>query len=36
MGLKWNAYRAMFGKPGGRRPLGRPRCMRIILKWIEK
>jgi hypothetical protein len=26
-----DAYRVLMGKPGGRRPLGRPR---IILKWI--
>ena len=29
------AYRALVGKPEGRRPLGRPRLDgRIILKWV--
>jgi hypothetical protein len=32
MGKRKGAYRALVGKPEGRRPLGRPR--RIILKWI--
>jgi hypothetical protein len=26
MGERRSAYRALVGKPGGRRPLGRPRC----------
>jgi hypothetical protein len=26
---KKNAYRLLLGKPGGRRPLGRPRCRRL-------
>jgi hypothetical protein len=26
MGEKRNAYRLLVGKPGGKRPLGRPRC----------
>jgi hypothetical protein len=30
MGEKRNAYRIMVGKPGGRRPLGRPRC-----RWVD-
>jgi hypothetical protein len=25
-GVKSKAYRLLVGKPGGRRPLGRPRC----------
>jgi hypothetical protein len=25
-GTKRNAYRALVGKPGGKRPLGRPGC----------
>jgi hypothetical protein len=27
MGAKWNAYRILVGKPGGKRPLGRQRRM---------
>jgi hypothetical protein len=27
---KRNAYRSLVGKPGGRRPLGRPRC-----RWVD-
>jgi hypothetical protein len=34
MGERRGAYRALVGKPEGRRPLGRPRRGRIILKWI--
>jgi hypothetical protein len=35
MGERRGAYRALVGKPEGRRPLGRPRRNgRIILKWI--
>jgi hypothetical protein len=35
MGERRDAYRAVVGKPEGRRPLGRPRILgRIILKWI--
>jgi hypothetical protein len=35
MGERRGAYRALVGKPEGRRPLGRPRDRwRIILKWI--
>jgi hypothetical protein len=35
MGERRGAYRALVGKPEGRRPLGRPRRRwRIILKWI--
>jgi hypothetical protein len=34
MGKKRNAYRILVGKPEGKRPLGRPRCWWIILKWI--
>jgi hypothetical protein len=30
MGEKRNAYRILVGKPEGRRPLGRPRCM-----WVD-
>jgi hypothetical protein len=30
MGDKRNVYRLLVGKPEGRRPLGRPRCM-----WID-
>jgi hypothetical protein len=25
-----NAYRILVGKPGGKRPLGRPRC-----RWVD-
>jgi hypothetical protein len=34
MGEKRNAYRILMGKPKEMRPLGRPRCGWIILKWI--
>jgi hypothetical protein len=34
MGEKRNAYGILVGKPEGKRPLGRPRCRWIILKWI--
>jgi hypothetical protein len=34
MGEKRGAYRILMGRPEGRRPLGRPRRRRIILKWI--
>jgi hypothetical protein len=30
MGEKRSVYRLLVGKPGGRRPLGRPRC-----KWVD-
>jgi hypothetical protein len=30
MGEKRNAYRLLMGKPEGKRPLGRPRCM-----WVD-
>jgi hypothetical protein len=30
MEKKINAYRLLMGKPEGRRPLGRPRCM-----WVD-
>jgi hypothetical protein len=30
MGEKRNAYRLLVGRPGGRRPLGRPRC-----RWMD-
>jgi hypothetical protein len=30
MGEKRNAYRILAIKPGGRRPLGRPRC-----RWVD-
>jgi hypothetical protein len=30
MGKKGNAYRMLMGKPGGKRPLGRPRC-----RWVD-
>jgi hypothetical protein len=30
MGEKRNAYRALMGKPEGKRPLGRPRC-----RWVD-
>jgi hypothetical protein len=29
-GAKMNAYRALVGKPKGKRPLGRPRC-----RWVD-
>jgi hypothetical protein len=34
-GARRNAYRILVGKSDGKRPLGRPRHMRMdILKWI--
>jgi hypothetical protein len=30
MGAERNAYRILLRKPGGKRPLGRPRCM-----WVD-
>jgi hypothetical protein len=30
MGVKRNAYRILVGKPEGKRPIGRPRCM-----WVD-
>jgi hypothetical protein len=30
VGEKRNTYRLLVGKPGGKRPLGRPRCM-----WVD-
>jgi hypothetical protein len=30
MGEKRNAYRVLVGKPGGKRPLGRPRY-----RWVD-
>jgi hypothetical protein len=30
MGVERNAYRILLGKPGEKRPLGRPRCM-----WVD-
>jgi hypothetical protein len=30
MGAKRNAYKILVGKPEGKRPLGRPRCM-----WVD-
>jgi hypothetical protein len=29
-----NAYKNFIGKPEGKRPLGRPRCLRITLKSV--
>jgi hypothetical protein len=29
-------YRILVGKPEEKRPLGRPRCRKIILRWIFK
>jgi hypothetical protein len=29
MGERKNVYKLLVGKPGGRRPLGRPRCRRL-------
>jgi hypothetical protein len=34
MGEKRNAYRILMGKPGGMRPLGRPRRKRMDLREI--
>jgi hypothetical protein len=34
IGENRNAYEIFVGKPEGKRPLGRPRCGWIILKWI--
>jgi hypothetical protein len=34
MGKIRNAYRIVVRKLQGYRPLGRPRCDRIILKWL--
>jgi hypothetical protein len=36
MGDRRDAYKALAGRPEGKRPLGRPRNRRIILKWIFK
>jgi hypothetical protein len=37
MGEKRDAYMILVGRPGGRRPLGRPKLdRRIILKWISR
>jgi hypothetical protein len=27
LGEKWSAYKVLVGKPDGKGPLGRPRCM---------
>jgi hypothetical protein len=36
MDEKARVYRVLVGKPGGKRPLGRPRRRwRIILRWIS-
>jgi len=34
MGERRGIYRVLMWKPEGRRPLGRPRHKRIILRWI--
>jgi len=35
MGEKRGVYRVLVGKPGGKKPFGRPRCRwGIILRWI--
>jgi hypothetical protein len=37
MGEGRGVYRVLLGKPGGKRPLGIPRCRwGIILKWIVR
>jgi hypothetical protein len=36
MGETRGAYRALVEKPAGWRPLGRPRCMWIIVRWMFK
>jgi hypothetical protein len=36
MGEGRGAYRILVGRPDGRRPLGKPRRNRMILKWIFK
>jgi len=34
MGEKRGVYKILVGKPEGKRPLGRPRHGRILLRWI--
>jgi hypothetical protein len=34
MGEKGNAYMILVGKPNGKRPLGRPRCIKMDLREI--
>jgi len=36
LGERRGAYRVLMGKPEGKRPLGRPRCLdrRTTLRWI--
>jgi hypothetical protein len=36
MGQKRNAYRILVGKQKEKRPIGKPRCRWIILKWISE
>jgi hypothetical protein len=34
MGKRRDIQRVLVGKPEGNRLLGRPKCRRIILRWI--
>jgi hypothetical protein len=36
MGKRRGVYRVLVGKPEGKRPLGKPRCRKIILRSMFK